>query len=547
MSSSTRPNNSIAAILGSAMLGSGPYRERAFLSGGPEAALTWGKCDLRRLRYAILWGHYDGTVYRDIHLYAPGLKQRHDLYEFIRPVYSPVHRDVEFWGQVLFGGILDEDAGDGKARPSAVPILTDNEAIRGPIAQIWKASNAQTLFPGWGRMGAGLGDAPLMVVDDPGDGRPDGGRIYLKTIHPGTLRHVERDPYGNVQSYVIEEIRVHPAADLTVGTPVTAVYTEVCEKVGDSIAYTTRLDGMDYDWRSYDDGTADSARIGHTWTEPYSFVPLVIVPHIKLPGHDWGMAEMFPSLMKIQELDDVASKLDDAIRKTVDPKWLYCGVAPGELGTPPPSDEFSSVPNIATEARGDRDADDALVVADAGAKAIPLHVALPIGESSAHVRSILDGIERDHPELTADRIGDNASGKARRVATERIEALVALRRTAYGDALKRAHMMAISMGATKGYPGFKGFTTESFASGDLDHSIGDRPVFAVDEMDRLEEALAQANALKVLIDSGVPLAVAMRRVNFGQEAIDAAVADQQAKQAQAAVAAQASKPPSFGA
>ena len=50
---------------------------------------------------------------------------------------------------------------------------------------------------------------------------------------------------------------------------------------------------------------------------------------------------------------------------------------------------------------------------------------------------------------------------------------------------RRAQMMALSMGGTRpgkprAYPGYEGIDQRSYRDGDLEHSIGPRPVFAVD-------------------------------------------------------------------
>ncbi len=111
-------------------------------------------------------------------------------------------------------------------------------------------------------------------------------------------------------------------------------------------------------------------------------------------------------------------------------------------------------------------------------------------------------------------VGGAASGRARRIARERIEARVVARRAGYDDALVRAQMMAISIGGMKGYEGYEAFNAESYANGELAHSIGDRPVFAVDTMDHIEEGQARANVLASLTASGVPVVAAMELAGY---------------------------------
>jgi hypothetical protein len=530
----------LASLFGEALYGSPAYHERAFLSGGPEAALSWGDFALRRLRYAVLWGHVEGTAYRDIHKFAEGLKAEYDLYEYIRPIFNVAHRDIKFWAGAIRGGLLDERAGDGQERPSSLPIAVPEtnpkaDDLRAAIARGWRDSNWQAKKEHWARFGAGMGDAFLMVVDDPGR-----MAVYYKVIHPGTVRHVEKDPYGNVKGYVIEEVRSHPEADL-LGVSRTAIYTEICEKQGESIVYTTYLDyhlgnADPYDWRDYPDDFPEGRKVGGQWTEDYGFVPLVHAQH-----QDWGLgygvAELFPSLPKIIELDDVSSKLDDAIRNTVNPRYLISGVSPGEnLGFEDGDDAAEEGYGRDGRRKGEgRDILDYLYSSSPDARATPLVSTPDIAATSAHVQTILASLERDHPELTVDRIGDNASGTARRVATERIEASVAQRRATYDDAEVRAAKMLVSIGAARGYPGYEAFDAGSFARGELEHAIADRPVFAVDESDRIAESGARGLALKSLTDAGMPLAVAMKAVGYADDLIAETKAEQARADARAVV------------
>ncbi len=421
------------------------------------------------------------------------------------------------------GGGLDPDAGDGEERPSALPIITENDAIRPVIGMAWRQSNWQAKAETWTRFGAAMGDAPLMVVDD-----PYREQVTLKPIHPDTLAWYDRDDYGNCRGYTLVEARPHPDAALNLGFPTLATYTEECIRVGQSVQFTTYLNNEPYDWRYYPEGTPEAQRVGPTWVEPYGFVPLVLAQHRDL-GLGWGMAEMHPTLPKIHELDDLASKLDDAVRKTVDPRWFISGVQEDE-SLDFTADEDEDVDEDGTAARRSIDA---LFARDPGAKAMALVAQLNIADTSARIAAILAGIERDHPELVSDLAGINASGKARRVAQERVEALVIMRRVNYDNALACAHKMLISIGAMKRYPGYEGFDEGSYERGELDHSIGNRPVFTVDVMDEIEESKARADTFKVLVDGGMPMPDAAEEAGFSPDRVKKLVKAQADAEAQA--------------
>jgi hypothetical protein len=117
-------------------------------------------------------------------------------------------------------------------------------------------------------------------------------------------------------------------------------------------------------------------------------------------------------------------------------------------------------------------------------------------------------------------------GRALRVARERVEAMVSQRRAGYDDGLVRIHKMAISIRRHQEIPRPRDVRPrESFDNGLLDHTIGDRPVFAVDEMDRLEELKARAAVIKGFVDAGMPFESALREVGMSDEEIANVLAD----------------------
>jgi hypothetical protein len=246
------------------------------------------------------------------------------------------------------------------------------------------------------------------------------------------------------------------------------------------------------------------------------------------------MGELHTNIPKFIEIDDLTSKVDDEIRKTVDAQWLYVGLKPAAGDNSFLGDEdggeldcdgaawAGGLPPIRRPRDGRRERSSTKIqwCSDPNAKAIPLVANLPIAAATAQIATLRTAIEADHPELQADMAtsAGDASGRALRVARERVEAMVSQRRAGYDDALVRALRMAISIGAQKGYPGFGAFDAGSYARGDLDFTIKpDRPVFAVDNLDRIAEQQATAAALKAFADAGLPLEMAMERLGFDAE------------------------------
>jgi hypothetical protein len=89
------------------------------------------------------------------------------------------------------------------------------------------------------------------------------------------------------------------------GLPAYAVYTEACERIGESIRYATFRNGLPYDWREYAEGDPNAGTLTE-WTEDYGFVPLVFVQHKDI-GPGWGESELQPTLSKLHEVDDLAA------------------------------------------------------------------------------------------------------------------------------------------------------------------------------------------------------------------------------------------------
>lgn len=458
------------------------FRE-AYFSATPLDQSDFSDVDGRRMRYDLYWSLYASTVYRDVHRWSRGFRTTYGLYKSIRPIHNPAYRLAEFYATHLLGGGLDPAAGDGQAAPSALPIVTGNERLRPALARLWRDSRWQTNKDIWTRTGTILGDVGLEIVDD-----PVRKRVTKRVVHPGSLSWVETDDAGNVKAYAREEQRPHPA------TPERSVtYLEEVTRAGDAVVYTTYLNGDRYDWTG----------MGETWRIPYGFVPLVMAQHINV-GLEWGWSEYHAALAKIREVDDLASSLSDQIRKTVNPIWILAGMKAQASSETPPG-------RTATAANPEpwRDEVNVRYAADPQASAKAMVAPLDIAGVSARILQIVDELERDYPELRFDRLraAGDASGTALRIARQPAESKVVMRRAPYDEAHVRADQMAVAIGGWRGYAGYEGFSLASYAAGALDHRIGDRPVFSVDAMQRLEEDEKFWTVAKLAVDAGEPLAV----------------------------------------
>ena len=454
--------------------------------------------DSRRLRYTLYWSFYENTAYRDVHSWSELYKTKFGLYKYVRNIYNPAYRLAEFWKAHIWGGALDDAAGDGERIPSALPIQTENDALRAAIAQLWQWSNWSTQKDIITLHGAAMGDVGIQIVDD-----IERGKVYLKVVHPATIKSVTRDPFGHIKAYTFEETRADPRHSRDGRT---VIYTETAERDGDSVVYRTYLDGQPYAWNGQRE----------EWEEVYGFIPLVIIQHNNV-GLDWGWAEMHPLRSKIHEVDDLSALLHDQIRKSSQAKWLATGIAE-------PKKEIKPTATASTVYRPEPDREEErMYYAKEGARITPFVAPLDIVGVAAEIKAIIEEMERDYPELQMDiwNAGSNESGRALRIARQRTETKAQARRANYDSELVRAQQMAIAIGGYRGYgEEFRGFGLDSYAAGQLDHQIGKRSVFATDPLDDLEIELTFWQAANTAMKAGFPLAIFLARQGWSEAAIN---------------------------
>lgn len=500
--------------------------------GGPD---TYGDYEARNFRYALYKALYENNAYDpQTHSWANARNRGSGLYRHTRGTNTPAYRLAEVFATHVYNGGLDRLAGDGKAIPSAIPIETENEAVRRPIARFWRDSNMainKTILP---RTGTVCGDVGFFLHDNPRKRRIEG-----EVLDPTCLRYVGKDHQGNVTGYIRKEYRPNPLYDPTrqgVRDGIEAreraysCYTEYCWREGDTIVFQTyRGEGAEmegFNWRGPDSAGRE---LPWEWEVDYGFVPLVVIPHIQAwPGQQWGFSEFHALLAKIDEVNDLGSKLHDQIRKCVEGAWFFAGVQDPKTKR--------TVPRATPERAGDSQPDRQEMMvfyADIGATATELIIPLDIQFTSIEIMNQRAELEMDSPVLRFDRmrsqVSGDASAKALREARKPAEGSVQERRAGYDDMLVRAHKMAISMGSMRGYPEyvsegggpFSLFSKDAYEKGDLDHAIGYRSVYGVDPTDRAELEQIQASAVATYKGAGMPLSVALGQFGWTEDQLSA--------------------------
>lgn len=445
----------------------------------------------RAMRYELYWSFYENSVYSDVHSWAKAYRNRFGLYKYTRGLYNPAFRLGDFWTSMIWGGELDKEAGD----VGAIPIETDDDNLRAAISQVWQWSNWSINKDILTLHGAVLGDAAIYVRDD-----PEKEQVWLDVLHPGILKSVTVDHQGFIKAYEIEETRLDAK-----GKKVTYGETAERQPGSENVIYKTFMNGRLYAWNE---------KTGDAWEVPYGFIPMVVIQHHNV-GLEWGWSEMHPGRSKFHEADDLASKLHDQIRKSVDPVWLFSGVKKSDV-TPTTTGQQATTDRPLP---GKEELQALYGPTDASAKALVADV--NIADSYATLTGLLKELERDYPELQMDiwTSSGDASGRALRVARQRAETKVRKRRAGYDSCLVRAQQMAVAIGGMRGYESFQGFDLTSYDAGKLDHAIATRPVFAVDPLDMAEEKKAFWDAVGMATAAGVTIEAALLDMGWTEEQI----------------------------
>jgi hypothetical protein len=457
-------------------------------------ALDFDSFSGRVVRYDMLFAMYESTVYRNLHTWAVGHKTSYGLYKAIRNIYNPTYRLVEFWKTMIYGGLLDENAGE----VGAIPIITENEGLRKAIATLWKASNwglnkdLLTLF------GASMGDVAIKVIDDPSH-----EEVYLEIIHPSCIKELETNSRGHVKGYVLEDIRFDEKGNKV------KFNEKVMRGTGNDVIFRTYKNDKLFAWNG----------ISADWTVPYGFVPLTFIKHTDV-GRKFGWAEIHASRSKTNELDDMASKLHDYIRKAVDPVWLFNFKKPSNV---------LQLKNVTTSASSDspepiREETGALYVSDPNAKAQPLVTDLvDVEKVASEIQRVIGELERDLPELQMDiwTVGGYTTGKALRTARQRVERKVIQRRPSYDAAMMAANGMGVAIGGWRGYSGYEGFNLESYKDGNLKHSIpATRPIFQTDVLEGVEIKQIFWNIISVANEKKLPVAQVLADLGWSPSRVE---------------------------
>ena len=410
--------------------------------------------------YDYRWHLYANSIYNDPTLWTR-YRQQHGLYRYIRPIYNPVRRLVDFYAGIVYPGVLAQDAKrlpDGT--PLAIPLAPDTSPqLRAAIGQLWQWSNWQTGKNLYVRYGAALGDVGIEILDE-----VDRGKVTFDILWPGLIADLELDTSGNVKRYALE-------------------YDSEDEQ-GDAYTYRKEVDGEWITEYKDDEPFQYDENIPANRPNPYGFAPMVWCKH-----SDVGGLHGLPAIRnvgKVDELNELASHAHDRVHAVLNSPILLSG------------DSVASLTDKALEAK--RPASEDITTSNSGRESVKVFratngsmstVELPQGEAVEYMVKLMEEIESDHPELTmyeqlrsmsqvtgpaAERLIGDAGAYIHEARANYDQQTIKLFQMAVAIAGWRAQTGAWGRELSRQQQAFISFDLDSYNAGALDFEILARPI-----------------------------------------------------------------------
>lgn len=465
--------------------------------------------------YTLYEAYRANTVYDDLRFIADALTRNKKFYRGTVGLHNPVKRLVDLYAGNVYNGTLNyADLGEG-----ALPLAYDNAALTDPLQQVLKWSNLGQQLSRYTGDCATLGDYFWWVVDD-----PFRQRARLELLHPSKVRDMNTDEVGNIKALVIEYARSEDAdieqyqprrnGSGTAKTPKSYTYTMKVTREDSGVRFQTYKDGELYPFQQDADGQPMAE-----WMSDYPFIP---AKHAGFEPTDivWARNAFYASREKIDQVNSVASQLNQSIRRVIEPILLAKNVNTETGADGQKRLAFSTQ-------RDDGTGVSVLFVNGTEVDITPLNIPLDIGQATAHIQNLLSEIEHDMPVLALQRIRDSGavSGTAVRNMYGDAEARIQNARMNLDTPLAQALQMAVTIGGIRGYSGFEAFSADSYDNGDMELRVKERPVFP-------DELTTQERIQGYVSVAGLPPAwqrVALQDMNVSADEIDAMVTETDAQ------------------
>ena len=413
----------------------------------------------------------------------------------IKPLKNPANRVVEFYAALLWPGHdLETD----------MPILTDNDRILEPIAQIQKWSNFATRKQRVARRFATLGDM-VIKINTKQDATGQVTAVYQSFMDPTYVSEIETDERGFV-TYIRLDI---PRWEEVNGMDVEKFHTEVWSKERQDWRIWLQEKGIDEELDKL--GEPDSSG---TFDDSFGadFVPFVY-QEFRDDGNGRGNGAFTAALDKIDEINAKATRLAQLLFRHGKADMAMVSDVVDKSGRPLPA---PNTDNLTTSVETVTMQGEKFWKLPSGWDIKHLIANIDYDSHLAAIQADIDELQQDLPELAYNRISE-ASDLSGRALRYMLEAAVSRLLEARGNgesAFVRANEMALTIGQNTGV--FSDIGT--FEAGDFNHTFKARPVLVPDMGEMAETAQAWTNAgatnfVEVAKRVGVPeeTAVAMSR------------------------------------
>jgi hypothetical protein len=416
----------------------------------------------------------------------------------MRPLRNPAFRIVEFYAAKLWPGQL----------PDALPIVSKkaNPAFVAAIQQVWKWSGWSTQKQVAVRWFAMYGDwFTKVVVNKDKLGTPRS--VYYQLIDAQHMTDFTLDERGYLTYARIDIPQERgEGADRESYT-----YTEVWDKD----AGTMRT------WEHKQQPETPLLRLGtpkeqveiRSWG--IDFIPIVQAK-FRDTGNKRGVCSFNPTIDKIDEANRAATRLHQMLWRHNKALWALQANAMDAQGRPVPA------PLVTKNSDGkiDLSGDGEWIPLPGMSSLTPLVPQINYSAALAILQDHMAEIERDQPEMLYSRMAEFSamSGIAiRYLLAGAIDRLLEARGNAEA-ALARLDAMALTLGQIAG---LFGTDIGSYATGDFEHTFGERDVMPPNQLE-----LAQT--MQALTTAGMPLASALRWTGTAEDKITEIMADKTA-------------------
>jgi len=444
------------------------------------------------------WYYLNNGLYDDL---TRAMYDKSIWTEGMKALRNPAFRVVEFYAAKLWAGQL----------PKALAIETENEDIIEAIEQVWEWSNWTQRKQVAARWFAMYGDMFIKVVQKNGaDGEPVS--VYMQLLEPHRVTEFDTDERGFLTYCRIDTpmlMRIDDVAEMY-------THTEVWDKAENSLRI----------WKRKGDAISEVEKLGKPDTTMaitdfgIDFVPIA---HGKFRdiGDKRGISAYTHALDKIDEVNRQATRLHQMLFRYQKVTEVLEGDGTDASGRPLPAP-------VVKGRIGQYDDDDRIKVGDDRMVRLPSGWRWKQTVPQLDYKAALDVVdaqmtelEKDLPEFAYYRLREmqDLSGKAvRLLLSDAADRVVEAR--ANGEAvIVHANAMALTMGINAGL--FEK-SLGNYVDGDFKHGFVEREVFPLSMEER-------ADAVKAIVETGVPLTIALKLDGWSTKEIEAVIAEQQAE------------------